>query len=46
MNGSESPLLQTVAICCDAVDEAIRQLRASGKFAQLQANRPGTEASL
>jgi polar amino acid transport system substrate-binding protein len=31
---------------CEAVDEAIRQLRASGKFAQLQANWPGTEASL
>ncbi len=31
---------------CDAVDDAIRQLRANGKFAQLQANWPGTEASL
>jgi polar amino acid transport system substrate-binding protein len=31
---------------CDAVDEAIRQLRTSGKFAELQANWPGTEASL
>jgi ABC-type amino acid transport substrate-binding protein len=31
---------------CDAVDEAIGQLRASGKFAELQANWPGTEASL
>jgi ABC-type amino acid transport substrate-binding protein len=31
---------------CDAVDDAIRQLRASGKFAELQANWPGTEASL
>jgi ABC-type amino acid transport substrate-binding protein len=31
---------------CEAVDEAIRELRASGKFAELQANWPGTEASL
>lgn len=31
---------------CDAVDDAIRQLRASGKFAELQADWPGTEASM
>jgi ABC-type amino acid transport substrate-binding protein len=31
---------------CEAVDAAIRDLRASGEFAKLQANWPGTEASL
>ena len=31
---------------CDAVDSAIQELRASGAFAALQANWPGTEASL
>ena len=31
---------------CDAVDAAIEGLRASGEFAQLQANWPGTQASL
>ena len=30
---------------CDAVDAAIDELRASGEFARLQANWPGTEAS-
>lgn len=30
----------------DAVDAAIEQLRASGEFARLQANWPGTQASL
>jgi polar amino acid transport system substrate-binding protein len=31
---------------CEAVDAAIRELRASGEFARLQAQWPGTEASL
>jgi polar amino acid transport system substrate-binding protein len=31
---------------CEAVDAAIRELRASGEFVKLQANWPGTEASL
>jgi polar amino acid transport system substrate-binding protein len=31
---------------CDAVDAAIRELRASGEFGRLQAKWPGTEASL
>jgi polar amino acid transport system substrate-binding protein len=31
---------------CDAVDAAIEELRASGEFAQLQANWHGTEATL
>jgi polar amino acid transport system substrate-binding protein len=31
---------------CEAVDTAIRELRASGEFARLQAKWPGTEASL
>jgi len=31
---------------CDAVDDAIRQLRTAGKFAELQADWPGTEASM
>ena len=30
----------------DAVDAAIEELRASGEFARLQANWPGTQASL
>jgi polar amino acid transport system substrate-binding protein len=31
---------------CDAVDAAIQDLRLSGEFARLQANWPGTQASL
>ena len=31
---------------CDAVDAAIKELRSSGEFAQLQTNWSGTQASL